>query len=738
VKIVLLCRSFDVGGTERQIVILAKGLHQQGHEVSVIVFYSHGALEKELHDNGIAVFDLRKSGRWDIFLFFVRAVRAVWRLKPQVIYGFLGTPNILAVFLKPFFLRARIVWGVRASNVDLDRYDWLSRLSYRIECWLSRFADLIICNSLAGLEYAAAHGFPRRLMTVIPNGIDTEYFKPDAVARKRIRAEWGVAENEILIGLVARLDPMKDHLTFLRAAAMLIQERKDVRFVCVGEGSEPYTRELHRQSSGLGLDGVLIWAGARYDVPAVCNALDIASSSSYSEGFSNTIAEAMACSVPCVVTDVGDSAFIVSDTGCVVPPVRPDALCDGFRLMLKAFGSSLGNTARDSIVSRFTNELMVSNTLKAVRSMKVVLLVRSLHIGGTERQLLVHAKGLHQQGHEVSVIVFYSHGALEKELHDNGIAVFDLRKSGRWDIFLFFVRAVRAVWRLKPQVIYGFLGTPNILAVFLKPFFLRARIVWGVRASNVDLDRYDWLSRLSYRIECWLSRFADLIICNSLAGLEYAAAHGFPRRLMTVIPNGIDTEYFKPDAVARKRIRAEWGVAENEILIGLVARLDPMKDHLTFLRAAAMLIQERKDVRFVCVGEGSEPYTRELHRQSSGLGLDGVLIWAGARYDVPAVCNALDIASSSSYSEGFSNTIAEAMACSVPCVVTDVGDSAFIVSDTGCVVPPVRPDALCDGFRLMLKAFGSSLGNTARDSIVSRFTNERLIGKTMEAFWSTS
>ena len=133
-KIVLIGPSCDVGGTERQIVILAKGLHQQGHEVSVMVFYSQGPLEKELHESGIAIYDLCKSGRWDVIPFFARAVRAVWKLKPEVIYGFLGMPNILTLFLKTFFLRARVVWGVRSSYMDLARYGRPSGLSYQIGC----------------------------------------------------------------------------------------------------------------------------------------------------------------------------------------------------------------------------------------------------------------------------------------------------------------------------------------------------------------------------------------------------------------------------------------------------------------------------------------------------------------------------------------------------------------------------------------------------------------------------
>ena len=736
-KILFLCRSLVIGGTERQLVTLAKGLQQQGHDVTVAVFYVGGPLERELHESGIPVFDLRKSSRWDVLPFFIRLVRVVWKAKPRVIYGFLGTPNILTAFLKPFFPKIRMVWGVRASNMDLNRYDWLTRLSYSIECRLSRFADLIICNSRAGLEYAAAHGFPKAKMTVIPNGVDTERFKPVAVARERVRAEWGIREKEILIGLVARIDPMKDHPTFLRAAAMLAQERPDIRFVCVGDGSEPYKSESRQLANELGLDGRLIWAGARHDMPAIYNALDIASSpSSFGEGFSNTITEAMACGVPCVVTDVGDSVLIAGGTGVVVPPARPDALCEGFRLMLKRLGPDIRDAARTSIVNRFTNDLLVTNSIRALYRLKIMLLARSLDIGGTERQLVTLAKGLQQQGHDVTVAVFYVGGPLERELHESGIPVFDLRKSSRWDVLPFFIRLVRVVWKAKPRVIYGFLGTPNILTAFLKPFFPKIRMVWGVRASNMDLNRYDWLTRLSYSIECRLSRFADLIICNSRAGLEYAAAHGFPKAKMTVIPNGVDTERFKPVAVARERVRAEWGIREKEILIGLVARIDPMKDHPTFLRAAAMLAQERPDIRFVCVGDGSEPYKSESRQLANELGLDGRLIWAGARHDMPAIYNALDIASSpSSFGEGFSNTITEAMACGVPCVVTDVGDSVLIAGGTGVVVPPARPDALCEGFRLMLKRLGPDIRDAARTSIVNRFTNDLLVTDTVKMLW---
>jgi glycosyltransferase involved in cell wall biosynthesis len=132
------------------------------------------------------------------------------------------------------------------------------------------------------------------------------------------------------------------------------------------------------------------------------------------------------------------------------------------------------------------------------------------------------------------------------------------------------------------------------------------------------------------------------------------------------------------------------------------------------------------------VGEGNEPYKSELVSLASKLNLDVRLKWIGPRFDMPAVSNAFDIACSSSSGEGFSNTIIEAMACGVPCVVTDVGDSAAIVGATGVVVPPSSPEALCDGFGLLLSRISAEVGMASRTSIQVRFSEERLVANTVD------
>jgi glycosyltransferase involved in cell wall biosynthesis len=279
----------------------------------------------------------------------------------------------------------------------------------------------------------------------------------------------------------------------------------------------------------------------------------------------------------------------------------------------------------------------------------------------------------------------------------------------------------------KPEILHGYMPVPNLLAVLLKPLFPRIRMVWGVRASNVDLSRYDRLSRVVFRLECFFSRFADLIIVNSHAGRDYHLKHGFPEGKMVVVHNGIDTERFIPSPEARSRVRKEWGIADNEKLIGIVARLDPMKDHPTFLKAASLLAKEQDNVRFVCVGDGPEPYKSELKRLSRELGLESKLIWAGAHSDMPAVYNAMDVAASSSFGEGFSNVIGEAMACGVPCVATDVGDSALIVGDAGAIAPPRNPEALARSLGQMLSIDKSAISSKTRKRIKEKYDLIHLI-----------
>lgn len=365
--VLFLARSLERGGAERQLVALAAGLRRSGWMVTVACFYGGGPFQGDLELAGIRVMDLRKGGRWDVFGFLWRLMRLFRQVKPNIVHGYLPVPNLLSLLAPVFQSGVRVVWGVRASNVDLTRYDWLARLSFRLECRLARFADLIIVNSQAGFDYHAAHGFPRETMRVIPNGIDTDQFRFDIDDRQRTRSTWAIPEHAVLVGLVGRLDPMKDHMTFIRAAAQLVRADAKWWFVCVGAGSREEGRKLREAAASSGLESRMVWVGACEDMAAAFSAMDIvASSSSFGEGFPNVIAEAMACGRPCVVTDVGDSARIVGDMGIVVAPSDVGALADGLARMsrlLQSAGIDIGEKLRDRVISYYSLNSLINTSI---------------------------------------------------------------------------------------------------------------------------------------------------------------------------------------------------------------------------------------------------------------------------------------------------------------------------------------------------------------------------------------
>jgi glycosyltransferase involved in cell wall biosynthesis len=200
-------------------------------------------------------------------------------------------------------------------------------------------------------------------MALIPNGIEIDRFHPDASARDWLLDQLNLSRDVILIGLVARFDPMKDQGTFLRAAAFLAEKERSVHFIMVGKGMVLYNRDLIHLLDNNRLRGRVHLLGLRQDIPRIMAALDIHSSSSaFGEGFSNTIGEAMACGVPCVVTDVGDSARIVGDTGIDIPPKDPEALAGAWLKLLKMGEEkrkAMGDQARSRIVENFEIGMVV-------------------------------------------------------------------------------------------------------------------------------------------------------------------------------------------------------------------------------------------------------------------------------------------------------------------------------------------------------------------------------------------
>ncbi|WP_254434690.1 glycosyltransferase [Magnetospirillum sp. UT-4] len=736
----LLARSLSAGGAERQLACLAAGLRDKGHLVTVVAFYPGGALHDELDRLGLTVLTLGKRGRWDVLGPIWRLLRLVRTLRPDIVQGFLAVPNLLAL-VAARICGARAVLGVRASNMDLSRYDRLSALTYRLEALAAGWADLIVSNSAAGLDAAWRRGFPRAGM-VIPNGIDTRRFAPCPDRRAGLRRSLGVEPEHILVGMVARFDPMKDHETFLAAAARLSSALPAARFVCVGAGPAARLEALRAKASSLGLAERLDWLPFRPDPETLYNGLDVlVSTSAFGEGFSNVIGEALACGVPVVATDVGDARAIVGDAGAVVSPADPEGLADAVVGMAGDLGALRDAARRRGL--RFALPTMIDATEAAYRRLcepKVVHVITGLGVGGAERTLvnLVRAP---RSGARHVVVSLSDASVLGGSIEGAGVALHVLGMRPAMPSPLAVLRLALLLWRERPAVVMTWLYHADLVGTLAHLVAGRpGRLIWNIRCSDMDLAAYGVRTGLVRRAVAALSRLPAAVIANSKAGLDFHTSVGYRPRRTRVIANGVDLERFRPDPETRARRRSDWGVTAAEVVVGMIARFDPMKDHLGFCEAAAQALARHPALRFIMAGRHVDAANTVLRHVLEHPGLRGRVTLLGEVEDVAGVLPGLDVfVLSSAFGEGFPNVVAEAMACGVPCVVTASGDAPALVGDAGLVTPVRDPRSLADALVGLANApeERKRLGERARMRIEAGFDLEGMLGK-YRALWDNS
>jgi glycosyltransferase involved in cell wall biosynthesis len=374
---------------------------------------------------------------------------------------------------------------------------------------------------------------------------------------------------------------------------------------------------------------------------------------------------------------------------------------------------------------------------------RVLFLVSSLHQGGAERQLVTLLHGLDRKRFRSIVVTYYPGGTWEESLRR--LPCVDLHCLGlknRFDLAGMIMGLSKIIRRTRPDILYGLLGDACTLALIHGKIIGKSRMIWGLRATNVDFSQYSLISGLVYRLNAYLSTRVDRIIINSWSGLKYHADQGYACKRITVIPNGIDTGYFMPQPDKGADLRRQWQISPAIPLIGRVGRLDPMKDYATVLKAAKTVAVRRPDVRFVIAGDGPDQILDDLKALSCSLGLDERVLWLGPREDLPAVYSACTLtSSSSSFGEGFPNVVAESLACEVPCVATDVGDSSRVLGPGGMIVPPGNPAALAEAWERIISLSQQQqrhTGKKGREHVIDSFGIQKMVHATEKVFLSVA
>lgn len=363
----------------------------------------------------------------------------------------------------------------------------------------------------------------------------------------------------------------------------------------------------------------------------------------------------------------------------------------------------------------------------------VVHVITELGAGGAEHMLLRLVAT--STGYRHIVVSLSGEGVLTDAIRAAGADVLSLGMRRHILSFGAVFALARVIRRERPLVLQTWLYHADLMGVIAARLANFRPVAWNLRCSNMDLSQYRWSTRVVVKILIWLSSWPDVVMANSAAGRRWHADLGYRPRRWEFVPNGVDAAIFRPDAKARARWRQRLGVKDNDILIGMVARRDPMKDHEGMLRAAAEAARCHQNLAFVLAGREITRADPMLARLADAVGAPVHLI---GECDDPAGLNAaFDIAVlSSAFGEGFPNVVAEAMAAGVPCIVTDVGDAASIVGPTGIVVPPSDPQALAQAMLMLTRdePLRRRMGDAARHRIIEEHSLESATAR-YEALW---
>jgi glycosyltransferase involved in cell wall biosynthesis len=363
VTVLHVITGLDNGGAEGALFRLACADRANAH--IVISMTSAGVYGPRLGEAGITVHTAGMP-RGRVTLAGLRRILGIMRsVRADVVQTWMYHADLIGGTLARIAGRRAVAWGVRAADAHLYTPGAANALVRICAAASHVIPRRIVFNSAAGARWHRRAGYSASRSRVVPNGYDTTTLRRDASARERQRAAWGVPQGAVVIGTVARWDPLKDHATLAAAYRALITSDVPWMAVLVGPGMRLANREAAALFETPELAPRVRLVGPSDDIPAVMNALDLHLLSSRSEAFPNVLAEAMACGTPCVTTDAGDAGTIVGTTGWVVPPGDAPTLVKAIAAALGEMGDGASwerrrLACRAAVVERYSMDAMVS------------------------------------------------------------------------------------------------------------------------------------------------------------------------------------------------------------------------------------------------------------------------------------------------------------------------------------------------------------------------------------------
>jgi glycosyltransferase involved in cell wall biosynthesis len=357
---------------------------------------------------------------------------------------------------------------------------------------------------------------------------------------------------------------------------------------------------------------------------------------------------------------------------------------------------------------------------------KITHVIVGLNFGGAElmlkRLIAAHDNSLE---YEHCVISLTSLGKVGEDLRGCGVKVSTLGLNSPWGVLSVFLKLRHEISTSSPDIVQTWMYHADFLGGLAARSVGIRRIIWGVRTTEIESGGSKVTQVIRKACALLSSSVPSIIVCAANASRIVHEAVGYDATKMLVLSNGFDVFKLKASGDQVESVRRDANLACEFTVIGSVGRFNKVKDQYNFVQAASILAKKYGGLRFLMVGRDLDTSNVQLMRWISETGVPEVFVLLGEREDVPACLAVMNIFCLHSRTEGFPNVLGEAMAMGRPSVVTDVGDAAFLLGDSGVVVAKENPELLANGIeRLLLLARDDleALGCKARERILNHFT----------------
>ncbi|HLS51039.1 MAG TPA: glycosyltransferase, partial [Burkholderiaceae bacterium] len=543
------------------------------------------------------------------------------------------------------------------------------------------------------------------------------------------------AQGRYQLVAMGRLVPSKQFDVLIRAFAAVAHNFPNWNLSIWGEG--PLHSSLQQQIQQSGLQQRIQLMGHSKQAFQQLQQATAFVLTSRVEGFPNVLLEAMALGLPCISFDCpsGPAELSADGQAALLVPLNNLARLQQALAEIMAdanLRAQLSDRARRWVLAQYKLPLVLqqwqallaepqavqasgtglnddaSGVHKQTKPLHVVHIISGLGQGGAETALY-RLSSTPSSEFRHTVISMSSAGEFSERFRQAGVPLYTLGMPwGRLTI--------TGLWRLhrllksqQPDVVQTWMYYADLIGGVMARLAGIKAVSWGLRNSGQYLHLSSRVARLMAwccaRVSPWVP--AQIVSCSEAAAVRHVQ-WGYSADKMRVIANGYDLDLWRPDAQSRQRVRRELGIDEHTPLIGTVSRWNPQKDHANLLQALTLVKTHWPQLRCALVGLGLEADNQALAEQITQFGLQENVLLLGQRSDVPALMNALDLHVLPSRAEAFPNVVAEAMACGVTCVATDVGDAAAIVASYGWLVPPQNPQALAQAIEQALDQLGST------------------------------